>query len=127
MIEPTYTPASMLDVLLDRHQIIAIVVLPGKCAGLDAFPPEVPLRLNLGHTLKPDMLIRTDAPALSFSASFRGVPTRVQVPWAALMFAGTDAALQTLLETDAPPPARGAAMVHEGNVVKVDFAKGRRK
>lgn len=122
MIEPTYTPASMLDVLLDRHQIVAIVVLPGMCTGLEAFPPEVPLKLNLGHTLKPDMLIRADAAALSFHASFRGVPTRVQVPWAALMFAGTDAALQTLLAERAParPKATGET------VVRVDFKKGKR-
>lgn len=127
MLEPTYTPESMLDALLDRHQQIAIVVMPGACSGLEAFPPAVPLRLNLGHTLKPDMLIRTSPDALMFWASFSGCPTKVQVPWGALMFAGTDAALSQLLKGEAPPPARGAIMAHEGNVVSVDFAKGRRK
>ena len=116
-----------VDRLLAAHTIIAIVVLPGQCKGLEAFPPAVPLKLNLGHTLAPPMFIQTDADGITFRASFRGESRLVSVPWAGLCFAGTEAALVQLLKGDAPPPARGAVMAHEGNVVKVDFAKGRRK
>lgn len=113
-----------VDRLLAAHTIIAIVVLPGQCKGLEAFPPAVPLKLNLGHTLAPPMFIQTDADGVTFRASFRGESRLVSVPWAGLCFAGTDAALSQLLKDLAPKPERAPT---EGNVVKVDFAKGRRK
>ena|SRR5687768_136833 len=121
MIEPNYTAESMLDVLLDRHQIITIVVMPGLCAGLGGFPADVPLKLNLGHTLQPPMAIRTESTGLDFFASFNGAPRTIHVPWPALLFAGTEAALRQLL-TDAERPT---VTKREDNVVAVDFAAKR--
>ena len=122
MLEPTYTPESMLDALLDRHQQIAIVVMPGACSGLEGYPAEVPLRLNVGHSLQPPMAIRTAPDALTFWASFGGTSTKVRIPWGALMFAGTEAALLKALEGTKPEPPAGTG----GDVIRVDFAKGRR-
>lgn len=111
----------MLDVLLERHQVVTIVVMPRACSGLGQFPPDVPLRLNLGHSLRPAMAIRTGAAGLDFSASFSGCPTAVHVPWGGLLFAGTESALRQILTGPEP-----AAPVREGNVTKVDFSKGRK-
>lgn len=123
MIQPKFTAESMLDALLDRHPQIAIVVLPRKCLGLGQFPDD-PLRLNVGHGLTPAMNIRTDARALEFTASFRGKLQNVSVPWGALLFAGTEDALQKVL-TDALAPEKAPATERVGNVVKVDFGARR--
>lgn len=114
----------MLDALLDRHQMVTIVVMPGKCIGLARFPKDEPLKLNVGRgaAVTPPMNVTLDAEALEFTASFRGQLQRVTVPWGGLMFAGTEDALRQLLAgPPAPEPER------EGNVVKVDFgARARR-
>lgn len=123
MIEPKYTAESMLAMLLDRNQQIAIVVLPRMCLGLGQFSDD-PLRLNVGHALSPPMNIRTTPVALEFTASFRGQLTKVTVPWGALLFAGTEAALQKVL-TAALDPQPAPVTERTGNVVKVNFGARR--
>jgi hypothetical protein len=123
MAEPIYTSESMLDALLERHDQIAIVVLPRACLGLGQFSDD-PLRLNIGHGLSPAMHIRTTSRALEFVASFSGQQRVVQVPWGALLFAGTEAALQKVL-TDSLAPETAPVTQREGNVLKVDFGARR--
>ena len=123
-IRPTvsYTPESMLDALLDRHQLVTIVVMPGRCIGLARFPATIPLVLNVGRgaAVTPPMAVRLDSEALEFTASFRGELQRVTVPWGALMFAGTREALQKAL--DAHAAASPKAVVADGsNVVRAQF------
>lgn len=121
MINPAYTPESMVDALLDRHDQIAIVVLPRKCLGLGQFPDD-PLRLNVGHALSPAMAIAIDSKCLEFTALFGRTPQRVTVPWGALLFAGTEAALSKVL-TAALEPEPAPVAEREGNVVRVDFGR----
>lgn len=119
-------PKKILDDLLGKHAQIIIFAYPAACSGLEAFPADRPLRLNLGYALKPDMCIATDDEGVSFVASFSGAPTSVRVPWTGLLFAGTEAnfaecvkkaiAMQREAERPKTEQAPGS------NVVHVDFA-----
>ena len=119
-------PAKILDDLLGKHAQIVVFVYPAACQGLEDFPPDRPLRLNLGHALKPDMCIATDAAGVSFHASFNQVPRAVRVPWEGLLFAGTEAhfaetvkAALAIQKEQAKPKTEQAP---GSNVVHVDFA-----
>lgn len=112
----------ILESLLTRHDEVPIVVLPCMCVGLDGFPPTQPLLLNLGHALKPDMMIQVDDRQIAFRASFKGVVRAVSVPWPAVLFAGRREDLDELLR-QAPPPSPVTSK--NENVVSVDFRRGR--
>lgn len=110
---------AVLDLLM-RHTMLVAVVTPGGCVGLADFPPAAPLRLNLSTDprMTPPMRIEVTDTGLSFFASFRRVSRSVEVPWAALLFFGTEAALEQACK---PPVAPAPKVEREGNVVKVDF------
>jgi hypothetical protein len=111
MTEPKFTAESMVDALLDRHQLVTIVVMPGQCIGLARFPKDIPLTLNVGRgdAIQPPMFVKLDSEALEFTACFRGDYQRVTVPWGALMFAGTQDALRQLLAGAGAPAAEQPA------------------
>ena len=117
----------ILTGLLDRNQIVRIVVLPCLCKGLHGYPPVQPLPLNLGWALKPDMNIQATETGIEFRATFQGEPRAVSVPWEALLFAGTIDQFQQLLAERAPKDPAPADLVtgRNGNVVHVDFQKKR--
>lgn len=115
-------PTELMNSLLERNLIVPIVVLPCMCQGLHGFPPVQPLKLNLGHTLKPDMLIHVDEKGLDFFASFSGERRKVTVPWEALLFAGRPEDLEKLLAQQPPP---SPVVERNENVVHVDFSRKR--
>jgi hypothetical protein len=114
--------------LLAQNPMVVIFVLPGACTGLDDFPANRPLRLNIGRQLVPDMCIQVGEYALRFSASFNRVPRSLVIPWSALLFAGTEAHLAELAARAkaASQPSTPQA-TSDSNVVHVDFRARRRR
>jgi hypothetical protein len=121
-------PAQILNDLLGKHALVVLFVYPAACKGLDDFPPNNPLRLNLGYALKPDMGIQTDESGVSFVGSFGGVRRTVVVPWGGLLFAGSEAHFAECVKASlAIQKERSQAAVPKAepgsNVVHVDFRK----
>lgn len=73
---------------LGEHTIVTILVAPNRCKGLDDFPPDAPLRLDLSHAFTPPMWPTVTPYGLDFHASFNRVSRAVSVPWSALLWAG---------------------------------------
>jgi hypothetical protein len=71
------------------------------------------------------MYIKVNGAGTTFHARFSGVVRVVDVPWAAVLFAGNEAALQETmaraLKLAPPGPPAGAT----DNVRHVDFSRGR--
>ena len=132
------TAAAAFREFLSGHMVVSILVLPGACTGLDDFPRAVPLRLDLSHSFSPPMWAEPSDAGLDFHASFNRVSRAVHVPWTALLWAGipgTDsgktptqkavAALPARDPAPLPPPDPPFPKVTDGNVVHVNFRKGR--
>lgn len=124
-------PKKILDDLLAKNAQIIIFVLPSECVGLSDFSGDRPLKLNLGHALLPAMCIQTDEAHLVFRASFNRIERVVHVPWSGLLFAGTEANFAECvraayaIERRDVTAATSVDPAH-GNVVQVDFRRGRR-
>lgn len=126
---PTPTPpdfAAVMRDLLEKNPVVVMFVLPRECRGLDDFPPDQALRIDVGHAFDaPPMNPRVTERALEFEASFRGRSRAVVVPWDGVLFAGSPAnfaevlAQSLRLQQVARRPAAGAT----SNVVQVDFRK----
>lgn len=124
------TPDQMARLMTDLLQVndqIRLVVYPRACSGLEDFPLDVPLTLNIGHALAPPMNIEVGGAAgLTFRASVRGRCRAVHVPWEGVLFAGNEAAFQETLARAArlQVAARsGAAAGTADNVVRVDLGR----
>lgn len=116
--------------LLEKNPIVVLFVLPRECRGLEDFPPDQALRIDVGHAYAPPMNPRVTERALEFDASFRGRSRAVVVPWDGVLFAGSPANFAEVMaqslrlqQVERHAAAQGATC----NVVRVDFRKKERK
>lgn len=115
--------------LLEKNPVVVLFVLPRECRGLDDFPPDQALRLDVGHAFNaPPMNPQVKPHGLAFNASFRGRSRAVFVPWDGVLFAGSEANYKEVLarslrlqQVARQPKAQDAPPRAPSNVVHVNF------
>jgi hypothetical protein len=112
---------------LADHTIVTILVAPNRCKGLDDFPADAPLRLDLSHAFQPPMWPAVTPYGLDFHASFAGRVRPVSVPWSALLWAGIPQTggpnKPTQAQVTATPTPAATPQIREGKLIHGNFGK----